>query len=84
MDDAGRQGDEAAGADCDRLALSSDLEAELAFEHVEGLGVPVEVWAGHALAAGAAGSREAEVLARDEATAYLAGRRGDGHVRPPG
>ena len=60
--EAGWRGDEAAGADGDLLALGSDLEGEPAFENVEGLGVLVDVWVGHAFARCAAGIGEAEVL----------------------
>jgi hypothetical protein len=66
VSDAGRGGDEAAGADRDALAFGSDLKRELALEHVEGLGVPVNVWACHVLAWCAARTGEAEVLACDE------------------
>ncbi len=44
-------GDESAGAGCDRLAFGSDLEDEVPFQNVEGLGVLVDVAARHGFAA---------------------------------
>jgi hypothetical protein len=64
--DTRRHGDKAAGSDGDRLEFGSDLEGELPFENVEGLGVPVDVWVGHTFACWAAGAGEAEVLVCEE------------------
>lgn len=72
--DTGRHGNEAAGAERDRLAFGAHLEGELTFQYVEGLGVPMDVWARHAFATrpGAIGDAEALALYEDAAPAGVA------------
>lgn len=72
--DTGRHGRETARAERDRLVFGTDLEGELTFQYVEGLGVPVDVWARHAFTTrpGAKGDAEAIALYEDAAPAGVA------------
>jgi len=63
----GRHRDQAAWGDRDRLRFASDLEGQLALDHVERVGVPVvNVGTGHRLPRGAEGVRDRDVLPGDE------------------